>query len=56
MLKPSTGNDTLNTKDYKMKNLLKSVYAFFCAMGQAKYAANLAYNHKVKEAQAVYKD
>lgn len=39
-----------------MKKVLKSIYSFFCAMGKAKYAANLAYNHKIKEAQAVYKD
>jgi hypothetical protein len=36
--------------------LLKSIWNFFLAVGEAKYAANLAHNHKIKEAQAVYKD
>jgi hypothetical protein len=35
--------------------LIKSVYSFFCAMGKAKYAANLARNGKIKEAQALYR-
>lgn len=39
-----------------MSKLLKSIYNFLQAMGEAKYAANLAYNHKIKQAQAVYKD
>jgi hypothetical protein len=39
-----------------MSKLLKSILLFLSAMGEAKYAANLAYNHKIKEAQEVYKD
>jgi hypothetical protein len=35
--------------------LLKSIYSFFCAIGQAKYAADLARNGKIKEAQALYR-
>jgi hypothetical protein len=35
--------------------LLKSIYSFFCAIGQAKYAANLARNGKIEEAQALYR-
>jgi hypothetical protein len=36
-------------------NLLKSIYSFFCAMGKAKYAADLARNGKIKEAQSLYR-
>jgi hypothetical protein len=36
-------------------NYLKTIYYFFCAMGKAKYAANLARNGKIKEAQALYR-
>jgi hypothetical protein len=36
-------------------NLLKSIYSFFCAMGKAKYAAELSRNGKFKEAQALYR-
>ena len=39
-----------------MKKILTTLWTFFVAIGEAKYAANLAYNHKIKEAQAVYKD
>lgn len=39
-----------------MKTVLKCILTFFSAVGEAKYAANLARNHKIKEAQAVYKD
>ena len=35
--------------------LLKSIYSFFCAIGKAKYAADLARNGKIKEAQALYR-
>jgi hypothetical protein len=35
--------------------LLKTIYSFFCAIGQAKYAADLARNGKIKEAQALYR-
>ena len=36
--------------------LLKSIWNLFAAIGEAKYAANLARNGKWQEAQAVYKD
>jgi hypothetical protein len=39
-----------------MSKFLKSILMFFAAIGEAKYAANLARNHKIKEAQAIYKD
>jgi hypothetical protein len=35
--------------------LLKSIYFFLCAIGQAKYAVNLARNGKIKESQALYR-
>jgi len=39
-----------------MKRILNSIWNFLIAIGEAKYAANLAYNGKIKEAQNVYKD
>jgi hypothetical protein len=39
-----------------MKKTLKSIWEFFVALGEAKYAANLARNGKWQEAQAVYRD
>lgn len=39
-----------------MKRILNSIWNFLVAMGEAKYAANLAYNGKIKQAQDVYKD
>ena len=39
-----------------MQQFIKTLLKLFSAMGEAKYAANLAYNRKIKEAQAVYKD
>ena len=39
-----------------MKRILNSIWNFLIAIGEAKYAANLAYNGKIKEAQAMYKD
>jgi hypothetical protein len=35
--------------------VIKSIYSFFCAMGKAKYAAELSRNGKIKEAQALYR-
>lgn len=46
--------DTL-TRKRKMK-LLTSIWDFFVAFGEARYAANLARNGKWREAQAIYKD
>mgnify|MGYP000264072474 CR=1 FL=1 len=35
--------------------MLNMVWEFFCAIGQAKYAAELARNHKWEQAQDMYK-
>lgn len=37
-----------------MKSILLSVWEFFCALGEAKYAADLARNGKIEEAKEVY--
>jgi phage anti-repressor protein len=55
MLKSSTGSNITNIKDFNMK-FLKAIYDFFCAIGLAKHAANLARNGKTKQAQALYQD
>jgi hypothetical protein len=34
---------------------LKFIWSLFCDIGQAKYAANLARNGKIEEAQSLYK-
>jgi hypothetical protein len=39
-----------------MKHILNSIYNFFVAIGEAKYAAELARNGKIAQAQAIYKD
>ena len=39
-----------------LTTITTAVWSFFCAVGQAKYAAELARNQKWAEAQAVYKD
>ena len=36
-----------------MKNIINSIWGFFCAMGEANYAAHLARNGKWREAQDV---
>ena len=36
-------------------NLLKSIWSLLCDLGQAKYAADLARNGKIKEAQSLYR-
>ena len=50
------GLSILNTEVYNMKKILHSVWNFFVAVGEAKYAADLARNGKYKEAQACYAD
>ena len=50
----NTGPSILNTGACKMKKILNSIWNFFVAMGEAKYAAELARNGKYKEAQACY--
>jgi hypothetical protein len=35
--------------------LLKSIWSLLCDLGQAKYAADLARNGKIKEAQSLYR-
>jgi hypothetical protein len=39
-----------------VKLIVDAVWTFFCAIGQAKYAAELSRNGKWVEAQALYKD
>lgn len=39
-----------------MKAFFNSIWNFFCAIGTARYAADLARNGKIKEAQALFKD
>jgi hypothetical protein len=39
-----------------MKKILNHVWNFFVAVGEAKYAADLARNGKYKEAQDCYAD
>jgi hypothetical protein len=39
-----------------MKTVILSVWNFLCALGEAKYAADLARNGKWKEAQALYRN
>jgi hypothetical protein len=39
-----------------VKSILSVIYSFFCAIGRAKYAAELSRNQKWAEAQALYKD
>jgi hypothetical protein len=34
---------------------LKFIWSIFCAIGKAKYAANLARNGKIEEAQSLYR-
>ena len=38
-----------------MKKLLTSIWDIFCALGEAKYAAELARNQKWEEAQSIYR-
>jgi hypothetical protein len=35
--------------------LIKFIWSLLCDLGQAKYAADLARNGKIKEAQALYR-
>jgi hypothetical protein len=35
--------------------VIKSIWSLLCDLGQAKYAADLARNGKIKEAQALYR-
>ena len=39
-----------------MKKILNTIWNFFVAVGEAKYAADLARNGKYKEAQSCYAD
>jgi hypothetical protein len=38
-----------------VKIIANEIWSLFCAIGQAKYAAELARNQKWTEAQAIYK-
>tara|TARA_B110000503_G_scaffold77577_1_gene119488 strand:+ start:758 stop:871 length:114 start_codon:yes stop_codon:yes gene_type:complete len=35
--------------------VIKSIWSLLCDIGQAKYAADLARNGKIKEAQSLYR-
>jgi hypothetical protein len=37
-----------------MKKVIENVWDFLCALGEAKYAADLARNGKIEEAKEVY--
>jgi hypothetical protein len=37
-----------------MKKVMENIWDFLCAMGEAKYAADLARNGKIEEAKQVY--
>jgi hypothetical protein len=37
-----------------MKKVIENIWDFLCAMGEAKYAADLARNGKIEEAKQVY--
>jgi hypothetical protein len=39
-----------------VKLITSAIWTFFCAVGQARYAAELARNQKWAEAQALYKN
>ncbi len=38
------------------KKLTLGIWDFLCSLGKARYAAELARNGKIKEAQAIFKD
>ena len=38
-----------------IKSIANSIWSLFCAIGEARYAAELARNQKWTEAQAIYK-
>jgi hypothetical protein len=38
-----------------VKSISSAVWSFFCAVGEARYAAELARNQKWTQAQAIYK-
>ena len=37
-----------------MKKVIENIWDFLCALGEAKYAADLARNGKIEEAKQVY--
>lgn len=37
-----------------MKKIIENVWDFLCALGEAKYAAELARNGRIEEAKEVY--
>jgi hypothetical protein len=37
-----------------MKKVIENIWDFLCALGEAKYAADLARNGKIEEAKEVY--
>ena len=37
-----------------MKKVIENIWDFLCALGEAKYAADLARNGKIEEAKRIY--
>lgn len=37
-----------------MKRIIENIWDFLCALGEAKYAADLARNGRIEEAKQVY--
>ena len=53
--KQSTGKNTLNTEDFNMKTILKSLSNFILACTEACYAAHLARNGQYERSKDIYK-
>jgi hypothetical protein len=51
----STGPSILNTEDFNMKTILKSISNFIMACTEACYAAHLARNGQHTRAKDIYK-
>lgn len=48
-------NISINTERKNKMKLLKQIWSIFCAIGQARYAAELSRGGKWQQAQALYK-
>ncbi len=46
----------VSTERKNMKKIIANVWEFLCALGEARYAAELARNGKIREAQELYKN
>ena len=51
----SINTDTHTQGDNMFKKVLSSIWNFCCAIGQARYAAELARNGRWQEAQEIYR-